>query len=221
MTTPQNLVPMLVITGGPCAGKSTVLKYLNSHLRDEIEIVYEAATFLGADYPKPPNEPAARSEWLRVFQHDVATKILELEAEAQQQAQANKKLLIVCDRGLADGFAYHPDGVEAVLQIPPYIDNQLTEVHAVHSRYHTVIHMESLAVHHPNQYQTQNNTVRYETVEQAVATDLAIQYAWHAHRNWKLICNEHADFLTVNQVVFDHVGELLQLLRIQRAMQKS
>jgi predicted ATPase len=213
MTDQKSSVPMLVITGGPCAGKSTIMMLLETLQGDKVELVPEAATQLrGEGYVDPPDDPAARTRWMEDFQQAVATRILKLEAEAQTRALDSDKLLLVCDRGLADGFAYHPRGWLAVTQTPVFTQNRLTHPKTVLNRYHAVIHMESLAVHNPLLYQTANNTARYETVEQAVAVDQAIQLVWHSHHSWNLVCNEHLDFRGVNNAVLGLVSPLIRKL---------
>ncbi len=214
MTTPKNPVPMLVITGGPCAGKSTLLVALEALYGDMLELVPEAATILRKEgYPDPPEDPAARTAWFEDFQQIVAAKILDLEAGALVRALDLGKLLLICDRGLADGFAYHPGGPEFVTASPVFTNNNMHHPKQVLNRYYGVIHMESLAVHHPDQYQTQNNKARYETVEQAVAIDQAIAYAWHSHHNWTLVCNQHRNEREVNNTILSAVNKIVRKLK--------
>lgn len=214
MTTSWSPVPMLVVTGGPCAGKSNVLKAVELLHGDKIEFVPEAATQIREEgFPDPPDDPTARRLWLVEFQLALATRILLLENAAQQKALELGKPLIVTDRGLGDGLAYHPDGPAALVQTKPLVHHKLTHPRAILNRYHAVIHMESLAVHHPEQYQTQNNTARYETVEQARATDQAVANAWHGHRNWKLVCNEYLDFAGVNNAVLAEIKRTLRSIQ--------
>src|SRR4051812_12225683 len=103
-----------VLTGGPCAGKSTVLSAMSQTLANEIVVVPEAATRLfEGGYPLPRPDWTL-SEWLKL-QHTVTDLQLELENVAAEQAMAQGRRGILCDRAPFDNLAY-PEGHTALLQ---------------------------------------------------------------------------------------------------------
>ena len=102
----MNRISKIVITGGPCAGKSTAMSWIRnafSHRGYTVLIVPETATELitggvapwtcqtNADYQKCQVELQLTKE--RLF-------------EQAASGMASEKILIVCDRGVMDNRAY-------------------------------------------------------------------------------------------------------------------
>jgi predicted ATPase len=87
----------VVITGGPCAGKTELWRFMSEAFPQGVPVP-EAATDLIL---------AGRSEeslGLENFQRAVYARQLELEEEALKKGR-----LLICDRGLLDGAAYLPE----------------------------------------------------------------------------------------------------------------
>lgn len=97
MDAPAGSAPFcVVITGGPCAGKTEVWRFLGASLPQAVPVP-EAATRLIL---------AGRSEvtlGLERFQREVYKEQLALE-----EAALRKGPFLLCDRGLLDGLAYFP-----------------------------------------------------------------------------------------------------------------
>lgn len=99
----------IVITGGPCAGKTTSINTVArevSNLGYRVYIVPEAATLLmkgGAMINLEGFDESAQVE----FQASLMQMQMALEDTFTEIASAtNEKSLILCDRGLMDGSAY-------------------------------------------------------------------------------------------------------------------
>lgn len=162
-------IPKIVITGGPCAGKTTALAAICEWCQEQgfsPIIIPEAATNLigsGLDPTRPE------------FQEYVIREILHAErirTDAMAAATVSKPVFIY-DRGLADGAAYvAPETFSHVLE--------RTGLNIVTARdsYDGVIFLDSAAVGAERFYTTDNNDARRETIEEARAINQRTQEAW-------------------------------------------
>ena len=159
-------ITKIVITGGPCAGKTTALSWIQSNFTKmgyTVLFVPETATELitggvapwtcgsNVDYQKCQMQLQLEKE--RIFRQGAATMPVE-------------KVLIVCDRGALDNKAYMSDlDFSAVLHHLGYNEVELRD------SYDAIFHMVTAAKGAEQFYTTENNTARTETVEQAAALD--------------------------------------------------
>jgi predicted ATPase len=165
--------PKVVLTGGPCAGKTVCLRALADTFGPDIWTVPEAATLLLAEFPRPA--AGLSPEWVVAFQEAVLDRQLVLEEGGERQAREQGARLLVCDRGLLDGAAYWPGGRSA------FLAHFGLELQACLVRYRKVIHLESLAVAHPEYFGTAGNQLRYEMLEEAREREQAVEAAWQDH----------------------------------------
>lgn len=87
-----------VITGGPCSGKSTLLKALE---KKGFAVVEEAAKeIIFLEKERGLNEP-----WLEDTFLDFQTKIVELQLKKEAEIPPNMGVIFI-DRGLPDSLAY-------------------------------------------------------------------------------------------------------------------
>jgi len=103
----MNIKRKIVITGGPCSGKTTLIEKLAEigHI-----IVQEAATqIISEGIFHPLKNPL-------IFQQKVVNKQISLEKKAESKTGG----LIFCDRGIYDGLAYLKffNVAESQLQLP-------------------------------------------------------------------------------------------------------
>jgi predicted ATPase len=166
-------LPKLVLTGGPCAGKTVCLRALADTFGPHIWTIPEAATLLLAEFPRPA--AGLSPEWVMAFQRAVLERQLALEEAGERQAQEQGARLLVCDRGLLDGAAYWPGGRD------PFLAHFRLELQACLARYRKVVHLESLAVAHPEYFGTAGNQLRYEMLEEARERERAVEAAWQDH----------------------------------------
>jgi len=179
-------VKKFCITGGPCAGKTTSLAYIQEKLSERgfyPIIVPETATLL----LKGGALPSIFSPL--VFQTSVITAMHGLEKSFMHCAQNVPKgttPILICDRGFADSAAYVPKDIylEALKA-----SGIMSEVEARDKHYDGVFHLVTAAKGAEQFYTNENNTVRLETAEQARELDTRTQAAWTGSPHLRIIDN--------------------------------
>lgn len=185
-------IPKIVITGGPCSGKTTGMALLQTTLKGlgyRVYIAPESATmyFLAgiqfSDLPDPALSAA--------FQKTVLGGQLNVENSLDRYARATgKKSIILCDRGAMDGKAYMDDGsFDAVLA-----DCGLNESTANAGRYDAVFHLVTAADGATEHYSLENNETRTESADFAKVIDKKTQAAWAGHPKHFIIDNSSSSF---------------------------
>ena len=174
----------IVITGGPSAGKTTGLSWIQnefSKLGYTVLFVPETATeFISGGVT--PWTCGTNLDYQKVQM----TLQLEKERLFEQAARTMKadKILIVCDRGALDNKSYmNEEEFEEVLR---YVGK--TEVE-LRDSYDAVFHMVTAAKGAEQFYTRENNKARYETVEEAVRQDDKLIAAWTGHPHLRVIDN--------------------------------
>jgi predicted ATPase len=171
-----------VLTGGPCAGKTTALNWLKENFGDRIIFVPEVSSFIFENGLWPPPKPWSY-EWQVGLQKLILKYQLQFEAEAIQEAEDHGCQIIVADRGIPDGYGYLDGGsAEFFLRFPV---NGLTEKSA-NDRYEAVFHLRSRAVINPELFLKlqENNPHRFEgEIARSVEIDQRIIAAWDSHPN--------------------------------------
>lgn len=171
----------IVITGGPCAGKSTAMSKIQKEFNKMgylVLFIAETATELITGGITPINDPDFQSHLLN----------LQIEKEATYIKAAKsigaEKVLIVCDRGIIDNKAYMTqEQFDSILQKMPYSEIELRD------SYDAVFHLVTAAKGAVEFYTTENNNARTETPEQAVELDDKIISAWTGHPHFRVIDN--------------------------------
>ena len=182
----MNQIPSLVITGGPCAGKSTGLSRLRDHLANlgyTVLICPEAATSLITSGIIPGKTVSGA-----LFQELVFEKILTNEAICMKAAKALRRVkpIIICDRGLMDGLAYTN---------PEHFENLCKKFNGSATlfrdkRYRAVMHLRTAALGAEEFYSLGNNDARTETPEEARDLDERTLHAWIGHPHLRVIPNK-------------------------------
>ncbi len=166
----------IVLTGGPCSGKSSVQRVLRAEFGADLIVVPEAATLLLAGgFPVPGTHLPWSPQWQAAFQAAVLPLQRSLEEACTLVAQERGGQLIVCDRGVLDGAAYTPGGLEE------FCRRFGLDAAEVLARYEAVVHLESLATADPRRYGPTGNASRFEPLEEAVRLEMATRAAWAAH----------------------------------------
>ena len=182
-------VHKVVLTGGPCGGKTTALTELKTRLEALgflVLCVPEAATLLFAGgIPHPADEAAGFN-----FQKGLLKMQIALEDEFTAQAKASGRPCVVFfDRGLMDGKAYMTDAQWELL-----LDElHLTPVMMRDARYDAVLHMMTAADGAEKFYTNANNAVRLESAEEARAMDRRTLDCWTGHEHLYIVDNS-SDF---------------------------
>jgi len=177
-------ITKIVITGGPCAGKTTGMSWIQNAFTErgyQVLFVPEAATELinagVSDLTCKSNED---------FQECILKMQLEKERVFQHAAEKMKvrKVLIVCDRGALDNKAYMKKSeFHQVMKLLGVNEVELRD------GYDAVFHLETAAKGAEEFYTTENNTARRENLKQAREVDDKLIAAWTGHQHLRIIQN--------------------------------
>ncbi len=174
----------VVITGGPCAGKTTAMSWIQNHFSRmgyTVLFVPETATELISGGVAP---------WtcgtnLDYQKCQVKLQLVKEQLFEQAAKTMNKeKILIVCDRGFMDNKAYMND--EEFDEALASVGGTLSELR---DQYDAVFHLVTAAKGAEEFYTLENNAARYETVEEARALDDKLIAAWTGHPHFRIIDN--------------------------------
>lgn len=183
------LVYQLVITGGPCAGKSTCLVELYNKLTDNgfrVIVVPETATEVITAGISPADLPE------HIFQGNIIRNSVAKEMSARAAAEwysQKSPVVILYDRGIPDSLAYMSHQ-NYCIALKPFGLNEYT----AREEYDRVFHLVTAAKGAEHAYTTANNTARRETVEQARAQDDKTMAAWNGVPSLKVIDNSDKSF---------------------------
>lgn len=177
-------ITKIVITGGPCAGKSTALLTIREHFEARgytVLTIAETATEL-INGGITPWGCQSHLEFQNLLSEVQLAKEKVFDQVAQNEP--NQKVLIVCDRGLLDNKAYLNQQ-----EFEQYCQHlQMTEEDMV-ARYDAVFHLQSAAIGAQKYYTFANNTARVESIEQATDLDIRHQKAAQVHPYFYLLDN--------------------------------
>lgn len=200
------IVGKIVLTGGPCAGKTSALTKVEEELTEKgykVFVVSESATELIRGGIKPfgnmPLDLIKFQELILQYQYQ-KEKIYE---EAAASLDDSAKCVIIYDRGLLDNKAYINQQLFSKL-----LETQGLNELEIMDNYNMVIHLVTAADGAEEAYTLGNNNARTETKEEACALDARTVNAWAGHPNLRIIGNEK-DFNTKLQNVIDEINNLI------------
>ena len=174
----------IVLTGGPCAGKTTALTWISNYFSKRgytVLFVPETATELITNGVAP---------WTCKTNYEYQTFQIRLQKIKEQifddaaKTMKNNKILIVCDRGVLDNKAYMKD-VEFKRILKEFGTNEIQE----RDSYDAVFHLVSAAKGKEDVYTLSNNVARTENLEEARNLDDRIISAWTGHPHFRIIDN--------------------------------
>lgn len=173
----------IVITGGPCAGKSTAMSWIQNvftQMGYAVLFVPETATELitGGVAPWTCGSNGEYQKCQMMLQLD-KEKVFVQAAETM-----NDKVLIVCDCGALDNKAYMND-----LEFAEVLDFLGTDEIALRDNYDAVFHLVTAAKGAAEYYTAANNSARTETIDEAAAIDDKLISAWTGHPHLRVIDN--------------------------------
>ena len=178
-------ITKIVLTGGPCAGKTTAMSKIQSVFTEKgyrVLFVPETATELISGGVTPWSCGSTLD-----FQKCVICLQLEKEKLFEEAAKTmgTNKVLIVCDRGALDGKAYMSNS--EFLNLLKYSGTNEIEVR---DNYDAVFHLTTAAKGAEKFYSLSNNSARTESIEQAKKVDDKLIEAWTGHPHFRVINNE-------------------------------
>ena len=198
-------VTNIVLTGGPCAGKTTALAKITQYFTYRGFTVYtqpEAATLFnqgGVNFLTDDNALFFESE-KQLLSFQLHTE----ECFRKMAEKAGKPAIIVYDRGVMDIAAYmNSDTWQALLD-----EMGLNEVEVRDSRYDAVLHLCTAAKGAEKFYTCDNNSSRTENLELAIALDDKVIRAWTGHPHLRIIPNNGTFEDKLNAVIAEISGVL-------------
>lgn len=184
---------LIVLTGGPGAGKTAILDIASRSLGQRVVVLPEAASILyGGGFWRSSTIAGRKSAQRAIYyvQREQQRMVIE---EGQHR-------FVLCDRGTLDGLAYWPEEGLSFWQ------DLGTSREQEFARYSAIIHLRT-----PTQGQGYNhqNPLRTEDAARAAEIDEHILQVWSQHPRHHVI-NSSDDFLTK---VHSTLGLIETLLR--------
>ena len=212
-------IKRIVLTGGPCAGKTTALVRIVEYFSNygyKVFTIPEVPTLYsqgGWNYLTPNRQLYYEGE------RAILETQLALEDSFSRLAEVcTKPTLIVCDRGTLDISAYMtPEMWEEITAKAGTDSNRLRE------RYDAVLHLVSAADGAEKYYTTATNATRYEQMNEeglriARELDKKVVKAWSKHPHLRVINNNDDFNAKLNRVIKEiaHVLGLPQPIEEER-----
>lgn len=188
----------LVLTGGPCGGKTTGQARLSTFFENlgwKVYRVPETATVLlggGVNFADLPQYAAIE------FQENLLRTMIQIENSFFALAEASERnCLVICDRGTMDASAFvSKEQWEDILS-----KNLCDEVDIRDNRYHQVVHMVTSAKGAEQFYSIEDHATRKEGLDEARDRDTRAAEAWIGHPYVDIIDNS-SDFETkINRLI--------------------
>lgn len=177
-------ITKIVITGGPCAGKSTAF----SRIQEEFTSMGYNVLFVPETATELINGGIA--PWTCKTADEFQKYLIRLQLEKEKvfsdaaSSMSGEKFLIVCDRGMLDNKSYMTSfGFNSVLNELNLNETELRD------NYDAVFHLVTAANGAEEFYTTANNTARTETPEEARIIDEKLISAWTGHPHLRVIDN--------------------------------
>lgn len=180
---------LIVLTGGPGAGKTAVLELARALFCEHVALLPEAASIVyGGGFWRLPSASARCAAQSAIYH--VQRQSERLAAEERRWA------VVLCDRGSLDGLAYWPRAEEE------YWTALGTTAETEMRRYKAVIHLRC-----PTASMGYNlkNPLRLESAHEAAEIDARIARIWSDHPNYRQV-ESRPSFL-------DKATEAVSLLR--------
>lgn len=204
-------ITKIVITGGPCAGKSTAILPIREaigRLGYTVLFIAETATELicGGVAPWTLNSMNDYQECQFFLQRDKEKAFLTAAGRMNSE-----RVLIVCDRGLIDNKAYMGDEC-----FSDFLGKIGVDEDELMNSYDAVFHLVTAAKGAEDFYTVDNNSARTEDMATARELDDRTMRAWSSHPHFYVIDNcgsieekmeklvqKIRDFLTENEATLN------------------
>ena len=177
-------ITKIVITGGPCGGKSTAMSWIQNAFSEKgygVLFIPETATELISGGAAP---------WTCGSNLEFQKCQMELQMEKERifeqaaRSMDREKVLIVCDRGALDNKAYMTEE-----EFRQTLEAVHTNEVQLRDSYDAVFHLVTAAKGAREYYTTANNTARKESPEEAASLDDKLISAWTGHPHFRMIDN--------------------------------
>lgn len=206
----SNNVPFyrIVLTGGPCGGKTTALSRVSNYLRErgfEVVMAPEAFTILASNGMSMTFFGTEGMD--EIIQSTILDVQLSLESGIENILKARgTPAVLLCDRGAMDGMAYI--GRDRFQNLVEEKGKDFTELRE--GRYDAVFHMVTAAEGAEDYYTLENNEARSEPPELARELDQKTQAAWAGHPRLYILDNS-TEFEGKLQKLVEAIAKLVGL----------
>ncbi len=183
---------LVVLTGGPGAGKTAVLEFVRKVLCEHIAILPEAASILFGGGFWRLDSPTSKKAAQRAIYY--------VQGEMQNLVKEEGRWALgLCDRGTLDGLAYWPNAREE------FFSSFNTSLEKEYAKYKAVIHLRSPSLERGYNHQ---NPIRIETAEAAARIDEKIHEVWKDHPHY-IVIESTSDFAEKIQTATGHIKSLV------------
>lgn len=176
----------IVLTGGPCAGKTTTIAKVKEDLENlgyHVLLLNECATEVinGGIRPFGDNQVSVFD-----FQNEVLN--LQLFKEKRyldiiDKLPEDTNCIILSDRGIMDSKAYL--GSELFTKL---LDQNNLKEDDLGQQYDMVIHLVTVAANNQNKYNNSTNSARFEEdIDEVLDLDRRTNEVWQKHKNLKRV----------------------------------
>ena len=186
----KNNIKIIVLTGGPCSGKSEGVKELKRILSDsdyKAITIPELATEMRQNGFICSEGTVSKIDFQRaifemqIFKENLYKNVME---------KSGQEMILLLDRGLLDGKVYlSDDEFKEILDIHRLSEKDILD------RYDAVFHMQSTSVGNAEFYDKSTNQYRFSSPEQARIQEHKTIETWGKHANFHFIPVEK-DFKT-------------------------
>jgi hypothetical protein len=191
------MIKTVVITGGPCAGKTSVVSHIERTLTVDMVTVPDVARHIQQVFPRPEMQSDVGTK-LAVMRHlrtAAARAQDELEAAYAAVARKLRVKMILCDGGILDGAAYWPEGMANFLSTMNLRKDEIC------GGFRSIIHLQSLAISQPELYQQLSQQRRHPPLGEAQIADEIIGQVWSSHSNYHRVSTDATESEVQKKVV--------------------
>jgi predicted ATPase len=176
---------LIVITGGPGAGKTAVLESVKKVLCEHIAILPEAAGIVfGGGFWRLESDSARMASQRAIF---------HVQQEMENLVIDEKKWGVgLCDRGTLDGLAYWKGSDEN------FWETFKTNINSEFSNYKAVIHLRSPSLKHGYNHE---NPIRIESADEAAQIDERIKDIWKSHPKYYEVASSSSFLEKMNKAI--------------------
>src|SRR3989344_1493240 len=184
-------VKEIVLTGGPCGGKTTALSYVSEKLMDQgfrVFIIPEVATKfitggihdIGKIAKKEPEKYFEIERQMLLEQISQHKRFREIAGLFPKE-----KRVIISDRGPMDikPYMHHSGDFKTIMRQHKF------RIHDLRDVFDSVIHLVTAAKGAEKFYTIENNRARRESINEARIADSKTMNAWIGHSHLKIINN--------------------------------
>ncbi len=198
-------ITKIVITGGPCAGKTTAMSKVKESFEKEgynVILVPETATELICSGIAPWTMDSKTN--YQLYQMKLQFEKERIYSEAACHLSKCRKLLVILDRGAMDNKAYLTgEQFDTILSAL-----ELTEEEIL-GRYNAVFHLVSAAKGDGEAYSLASNSARTESADEAADIDDRLLTVWENHPYRRIIDNS-VDFGQKISILIQEIGDYLK-----------